>query len=89
MSRQPEGYSQWFNEACSKAARDGHLRMMRPEGFGREFFLWFGELFLEIAPDCPKEGACIAGLVPSDRTSEQLGMWVRDKAARLPILPTK
>lgn len=89
MTKTSTNYSQWFIEACAKAARDGHTFMMRAQ-YNPEMYLYYKPhgLSLALAEEKPEgyELGCNER-VPRDHTVEQLIMWVTARSGRLPVLP--
>ena len=86
--RQTEGYSQWFVNECARAAREGHQKMMRPEGVGEGLYLYFRPGRLELSEHAPS--GCELGTperAPRHLTVEQLTAWVHRNSTRLGCLP--
>lgn len=80
--------SNWFEKEVGRAARDGHQKMMRPEGFGLEFYLYFRPGLLVIAESKPPGCALSTPeRVPGNLTVEQLTGWVHRNSTRLGCLP--
>lgn len=90
MSRQPVGYSQWFNGAVAKAANDAHDAMMR-DPFAGPWHVYYkpNGLALVVANASPGDGWTCDAKAPSDRTIDQLHVWLHNLAMSLPLLPAR
>jgi hypothetical protein len=81
-------YSQWFVESTSRAAREA-FRTFQETGCAEHWFYYKPNgLEFSVAQSKPEGFELVTGeRVPSDRTIDALAGWMRDRAARVPVLP--
>lgn len=92
MSRTVTSYAQWFTNAVAAAADTAWTRYMREPGVFALYLYFkpFGLDFKVVAdgePVPPGYELITSERIPSDKTREQVSMWMHPLCSRAPVLP--